>query len=555
VLEENFVQHILNSIKNNWDLTALSDFEGLTYKYSEVAEKIALIHSIFRKSRVKRGDKVALLGKNCSNWAITYVATVSYGAVIVPILSDFHADDIHYIIRHSDSVFLFVGSSNYENLDKSKLEDLDAVFSLNDFSLISSKKKYIQQIFEKKGHASLDAGDVPVSRDNFTFEEVTNSELAAIVYTSGTTSFSKGVMLNLNCLMANIRYAMDNLRLTSGKKIVSFLPLAHAYGCAFEFLYPFILGCHITFLSRIPSPKILIEAFQKIHPDLVLSVPLIMEKIYRKQLKPVLNKPVMKLLLKLPFISSLLYKKICKKLTNVFGGNFFEIVIGGAALNREVEEFLTKIGFRFTVGYGMTECGPLISYSHWDVTRVGSVGKVIDTLEIKIASEDPSTIVGEIMVKGENIMNGYYKNEAATKETIEGDGWMHTGDLGLIDEEGFVYIKGRSKSMILGPSGQNIYPEEIESKINNLPFVQESLVIEKNDKLFALVYPDLEAVEAKDLDEQALAREMEKNRALINSKLPVYCAINRIELYPREFEKTPSKKIKRFLYTIISESK
>jgi long-chain acyl-CoA synthetase len=379
---------------------------------------------------------------------------------------------------------------------------------------------------------------------------VSNAALAAIVYTSGTTGFSKGVMLPHNSLIANVKFAREHLPLGSGDPMVSFMPLAHSYGCAFEFLYPFAVGCHITFLGRIPSPKVIIQAFQAVHPRLVLSVPLILEKIYRKQLKPVVDKPTMKLLLKVPLIDGAIAAKICRKLSDVFGGVFEEIVIGGAALNPDVEAFLKRIKFPITVGYGMTECGPLISYTGWKTHRPQSVGTPVDTLEVKIDSEDPKNVVGEICVRGENVMYGYYKNDEATNQAIDQDGWLHTGDLGVVDEDGFIYIKGRSKDMILGPSGQNIYPDEIEAKLNNMPYVQESLVLDKDNKLYALVYPDLELVDAQKLTEADVKTKMEENRRTLNQTLPAYSVITRIDLYPEEFAKTPTKKIKRYLYRV-----
>ncbi|MCK4278843.1 MAG: AMP-binding protein, partial [Desulfurellaceae bacterium] len=382
------------------------------------------------------------------------------------------------------------------------------------------------------------------------FNEIRNDELAAIFYTSGTTGFSKGVMLLHNSLMANVLYAQNHKIMKKGNNILSFLPLAHTYGCAFEFLFPFTVGCHITFLSKVPSPKIILEAFQEIHPQLVISVPLIIEKIYKKQIKSFLNKKTIKWLSKFSLSEKIINQKICKKLMEIFGGNFYEVIIGGAALNQEVELFLKQIKFPFSVGYGMTECGPLISYASHEELKLFSVGQVVDTLEIRIDSDDPRNIVGEILVRGENVMYGYYKNKEATENTIDKEGWLHTGDLGLIDEGGFIYIKGRCKNMVLGPSGQNIYPEEIEAKLNNLPFVQESLVIEKNGKLLALVYPDLELVDNKGIGEQELKLKMEKNRKILNQELPSYISISKIELYPEEFEKTPTQKIKRFLYAV-----
>lgn len=550
MLKENLVKHIEKSIRENWDLSALSDYHGQSLSYGKVAEKIIYLHYIFRKSHIKKGEKIALIGKNSLNWAIVYLAAITYGAVIVPILPDFNPNDIHHIVNHSDSVFLFSSNVIYEKLDETKMQNLEAIFSLTDFTVLYHKKKNAVQIIQEAETHFLDKYDHQLAPKKFSFNEIRNDELAAIFYTSGTTGFSKGVMLLHNSLMANVLYAQNHKIMKKGNNILSFLPLAHTYGCAFEFLFPFTVGCHITFLSKVPSPKIILEAFQEIHPQLVISVPLIIEKIYKKQIKSFLNKKTIKWLSKFSLSEKIINQKICKKLMEIFGGNFYEVIIGGAALNQEVELFLKEIKFPFSVGYGMTECGPLISYASHEELKLFSVGQVVDTLEIRIDSDDPRNIVGEILVRGENVMYGYYKNKEATENTIDKEGWLHTGDLGLIDEGGFIYIKGRCKNMVLGPSGQNIYPEEIEAKLNNLPFVQESLVIEKNGKLLALVYPDLELVDNKGIGEQELKLKMEKNRKILNQELPSYISISKIELYPEEFEKTPTQKIKRFLYTV-----
>ncbi|MFP4367426.1 MAG: AMP-binding protein [Bacteroidales bacterium] len=548
-MKENFIEFIGTSIKNNWDKQAFSDYKGSSYKYSDVAHRIARIHIAFEQGGIKRGDHIALLGKNSAHWTIVYLATISYGAVIVPILPDFKPKDVHHIVTHSDSKVLFVAENILETLKETEMAGLQAIFSISDFSLIShagksglkEKLASIDDLFEKKYDGGFNTG-------NFTLAEVPNNDLAVISYTSGTTGFSKGVMLPHNSLIANIVYAHNNMPLQPGDAIVSFLPLAHSYGCAFEFLFPFTLGCHITFLTKTPSPQIILGAFKEIRPRLVLAVPLVIEKIYKKQLLPVLEKPSVKFMLKVPGINNLIYKKIHKKLTDAFGGNFHEVVIGGAALNKDVELFFNKIGFPFSIGYGMTECGPLISYANWDKTRLGSAGKMVDTLEVKIDSEDPYNEVGEIMVRGENVMTGYYKNEQATSDVLDKDGWLHTGDLGVIDKDDFVYIKGRSKSMLLGPSGQNIYPEEIEAKLNNMHYVLESVVIENKGRLVALVYPDHEAAKNAGIDDTNLEAIMENHRKDLNNELPVYMNLHKIRIYPEEFEKTPKKSIKRFLY-------
>ncbi len=556
MLEENFVEMIQESIKKNWELPAFSNYNESALSYGKVAEKILWCHYVFQKSHVKKGDKIALIGKNSTNWAIVYLAAISYSAVIVPVLPDFHVNDFHHIVNHSDSVILFVSDTIYEKIDETKMPELEGIFSLTDFKLLHSHKKTIPKVLQKAHTFFLEKYDGSLTKENFNLGKVGNHEMAGILYTSGTSGFSKGVMLPHNSLAANVRFARNNISLKSGDPILSFLPMAHCFGCAFDFLLPFCVGCHITFLGKIPSPKILVQALGSIRPRLILTVPLLIEKIYKSRLKPKLDKAVIKVLSKLPVLGNKIHQKIRQKLIDVFGGNFIEIIIGGAALNAEVEIFLRKINFPFTTGYGMTECGPLISYTRWPENKFASVGKLIDTLEIRIDSSitDKDDGTGEIQVRGENVMKGYYKNEEATKTTIDKDGWLHTGDIGLIDEEGFIYVKGRHKDMLLGPSGQNIYPEEIEARLNNLPFVEESLVIEKEKKLMALVYPNMESVDEAGLDVQVLQKKMEENRKLLNGELPIYSRLTKIDLYPEEFEKTPTKKIKRFLYTIPFEN-
>ncbi|MBN1426091.1 AMP-binding protein [Candidatus Fermentibacteria bacterium] len=550
MLSENFVTTLGDSMRRNWQLPAFSNYGEDSITYAQVADRIVWFQRLLRDAGVKPGDKVAIVGRNSTNWALTYLATITYGAVIVPILSDFHSDDIHHIVNHSDSVLFLAGDVIFEKLDPERIPNVRGILSLVDFTVLHDRDGTLGNArAHATGHYLDDLGGA-LTPQNLSLAEVGNTDLAAIVYTSGTTGFSKGVMLPHNSLIANVKFAREHLPLGSGDPMVSFMPLAHSYGCAFEFLYPFSVGCHVTFLGRIPSPKVIIQAFQAIHPRLILAVPLILEKIYRKQLKPVIDKPTMKLLLKVPLVDGAIAGKICRKLSLVFGGNFEEMVIGGAALNPDVEAFLKRIKFPITVGYGMTEFGPLISYAGWKEHRPQSVGPVIDTLEVKIDSEDPRNVVGEICVRGENAMCGYYKNEEATAQAIDKDGWIHTGDLGIIDEDGFIYIKGRSKDMILGPSGQNIYPDEIEAKLNNMPYVQESLVLDKDGKLYALVYPDLEMVDSEKLSEADVKAKMEENRRALNQMLPAYSVVTRIDLYPEEFAKTPTKKIKRYLYRV-----
>ncbi|MBN2347645.1 MAG: AMP-binding protein [Bacteroidales bacterium] len=548
MLKENFVKYIESSLKKNWDIPALSDYKGESFTYSQTAERILKFHLLFEKSGIKKGDKIALVGKNSARWCITYLAAVSYGAVIVPILPDFKPEDIQYIVNHSDSSILISSDSLFETFDFNEMKNLSGVVSVNTFELIQSRSdkfasivKNLDEEFKKKYKNGL-------SPQEYRLPEVPNDELAVISYTSGTTGFSKGVMLQHNSLAANVRFAQNHMPLNSGDPIVSFLPLAHTYGCAFEFLFPFSIGCHVTFLTKTPSPKIITQAFQEIKPALILSVPLVIEKIYKKQMLPVISKWHMKLLLSIPGIRNLLYKKINEKLTKVFGGNFTEVVIGGAPFNNEAEIFFRKIKFPSTVGYGMTECGPLISYEAWQKTKLGSSGKPVDTLEVKIDSPDPVKQVGEIILRGENVMLGYYKNKDATDEILDKDGWLHTGDLGVMDKEGNIFIKGRSKSLILGANGKNIYPEEIESMINNKYGVAESLVVHRNEKLVALINPDAEILEADKISEEELLKLLEQHREEVNSKLPGYMNIARFEVHNEEFVKTPKRSIKRFLY-------
>ncbi|WP_205628019.1 AMP-binding protein [Salinivirga cyanobacteriivorans] len=550
-MKENFVAYIADSIKKNWDYPALSDYKGKDFTYADTGRQIKWLHKLFEEAGIKKGDKIALLGKNSAHWGMVYLATVSYGGVIVPILPDFHANDIHHIVNHSDSKLLFVGEMLWEQIDESCMENLHGILSIEDFSALCNKPdcnltnaiKTTNDFFNQKYKNGF-------SNEDFEIAPVSNDEIGIINYTSGTTGFSKGVVLKNNALAANVRFARNNLPLNAGEKIVSILPLAHTYGCAFEFLWPFSMGCHINFLTRTPSPKIIVQAFQSIKPSVVIAVPLIIEKIYKKQIKPALDKKLLKLLTSLPLVDKPIYQKINKKLTDVFGGEFREIVIGGAPLSEDVETFLRKIKFRYTIGYGMTECGPLISYSGWQKTKYRSAGQVVDTLDIKIDANEDKKEVGEILVRGENIMEGYYKNPEATAKAIDKDGWLHTGDLGMVDDEGFVFINGRSKSLILGPSGENIYPEEIESKINNLPHVMESLVLPDDNKLVALVYPDYEAIDKEGIRVNQLPGILEEGRSDINSELPKFKQISHFKLYPREFEKTPKKSIKRFLYEI-----
>ena len=548
MIQERLIGYIEQSIRQNWEIEALSNYKEKGYSYKEIAEKILKLHILFKASGIKEGDKIALVGRNSANWCITYLASVTFGAVIVPILPDFKPDDLTNIINHSDSRLLFVDDKIYDTLDISKMAEIIGVLSLDNFRLVKSLNSSVET-----GFSSLDQKYSEtykeLRKEDIKFSGISNDNLAVISYTSGTTGFSKGVMITHNSLAANIRYAQNNMPLKSGDPVVSFLPLAHTFGCAFEFLFPFTIGCHITILTKTPSPQILIQAFKEIRPRLILSVPLVIEKIYKKQLLSVISKPHMKILLAIPGINNILFGKIREKLTETFGGRFKEVVIGGAAFNADAEKFFKKIRFRFSVGYGMTECGPLISYASWDTNKLGASGRAVDTLEVTIDSPDPETVVGEIILKGENVMTGYYKNEKATREMFDENGWMHTGDLGIIDKAGNIFIKGRNKSMILGPSGQNIYPEEIEAFINNKDYIVESVVISVDNKLIALIYPDYEMMKRDNISEEQLIQIFDKTRKEVNERLPDFMAVSKYKLHPEEFAKTPKRSIKRFLYT------
>ncbi len=536
---ENLVALFEKAISDNRDKRALSDYGGESYTFGEIGERIRTLHHIFEESGIGKGDKIALLGKNSANWGIIYLATVMYGAVIVPILPDFKPADVHYIVTHSESVMMFVEESIFSDLSPAEMPLVMKILRIPGF----------EELFGRPGgQADGRTGGQADRRTSGQADGRTAEDLAVISYTSGTTGFSKGVMLQHKSLLGNILYAHRNMPLNAGDRILSFLPLAHTYGCAFEFLFPFTLGCDITFLTKTPSPKIIMQAFQDIRPALILSVPLVIEKIFKSQLLPVLRKPHMKILLAIPGVNLLLYKKIREKMVAVFGGNFRELVIGGAPFNTEAEQFFKKMGFPFTVGYGMTECGPLISYASWKTTRPGASGRAVDELEVRIDSADPQHIAGEILMRGNHVMLGYYKNEEATKAVIDTNGWLHSGDLGVIDGHGNIYIRGRSKSMILGPSGKNIYPEEIESVLNNRFMVMESLIIERDEKLIALIFPDYDAMERAGHAKEELAKIFKGYIHDLNHHMPKYISIAGFEIVPAEFEKTPKRSIKRYLY-------
>ncbi len=547
MLKENFVKYLENSIVNNWDSPALSDYKGESYTYGQVGAYIAGIHKFYKAIDLEPQAKVALLGKNSSRWGILYLATVTYGAVVVPVLPDFKPADLHQIVNHSDAVLLLSDEAIFQKLDPSQMTALKGIISIGEYKVLHSSGPELAQLVESSGLSNLKWDDAEF-RSGFRLPEIPNDQLAVISYTSGTSGFIKGVMLEHNSLAANVRYARTNMPLNAGDKIVSFLPLAHAFGCAFEFLFPFSLGCDITILTKSPTPQVIMTAFQEIKPALILSIPLVIEKIFKKQLLPVIGKFHMKVLLMIPGINTILFRKIREKLVAVFGGKFREIVVGGAPFNHEAEMFFRKMKFPFTLGYGMTECGPLISYAAWYKIKAGSSGISVDTLEMKIDSMKPSRVAGEILVRGENVMRGYYKNEELTKEIIDEEGWLHTGDLGLMDEEGYLFIKGRSKSMILGPNGKNIYPDEIESLLNNQFAVSESLVVQRNGKLVALIYPDPETVEKHGITPDMLYLLFKRHLKVINHKLPKYMKVSSAEIQESEFAKTPKRSIKRYLY-------
>jgi long-chain acyl-CoA synthetase len=548
MIKERLISYIEQSIRQNWEIEALSNYKEKGFSYKEIAEKILKIHIFFKDAGIKEGDKIALVGRNSANWCVVYLATVTYGAVIVPILPDFKPEDLTNLTHHSDATMLFADDKIYETLDVSKIPQINGVISLDDFSMITAKSSDL-----KRKYLALDEKyqkAYPVLKpEDIKFSDITNDKLAVISYTGGTTGFSKGVMISHNSLAANVRFAQTHMPLEPGDPLVSFLPLAHTFGCAFEFLFPFTFGCHITILSKTPSPQIIVQAFKEIRPRLILSVPLVIEKIFKKQLLPVISKPHMKILLTIPGINKILHKKINEKLTETFGGRFNVICIGGAAFNPEAERFFRKIGFKFTVGYGMTECGPLISYTSWDTTKLGGSGKPVDTLEVTIDSNDPQKEIGEIILRGDNVMMGYYKNEKATREIIDDKGWMHTGDLGVMDKEGNIFIKGRSKSMLLGPSGKNIFPEEIEAVINNMDYIAESVVISEDNKLIGLIYPDYEAIKKDNISEEQLIAILDETRKAVNEKVPNFMVVHKFRIHPEEFAKTPKRSIKRFLYT------
>ena len=552
-LEQSFIALIEQSIKTNWYLNALTDYKGITLQYRDVARKIEKIHILLENAGIEKGDKIAICGRNSAHWTVTYLAVITYGAVVVPILHEFKADQVHNMVNHSEARLLFVGDQIWENLNEAAMPHLEGIIELKDFGVPVSRSEklayardHLNEIFGHKFPCRFRPDDI-------SYEKEKSEDLAIINYTSGTTGYSKGVMLPYRSILSNVLYCKEKIGLKAGDSVVSMLPLGHVFGMTFDFLYGFTAGAHLWFLTRMPSPKIIAESFAEIRPRVIACVPLIVEKIFKKNILPKVDNKLGKLLLHVPIISDKIKELIKQKAMEVFGGNFIEIIIGGAPFNAEVEAFLKMIDFPYTIAYGMTECGPIICHSHWTELKLASCGKVAARMEAKVLSPNPSAIAGELGCRGANLMLGYYKNEEATRQVIDTEGWLHTGDMATIDENGNVFIKGRCKNLLLTSSGQNIYPEEIESKLNNMPYVSESLIILQQDKLVGLIYPDSDDAFAHGLNQSDLVRVMEENRLELNKQLPAFSQIARFKLYPEEFEKTAKKSIKRFLYQDIKE--
>ena len=547
-IQDSFIQLVEESIRANWNRDALTDYKGATLQYKDVARKIEKMHILFEHAGIKKGDKIALCGRNSANWTATFLGVVTYGAVAVPILHEFKADNVHHIVNHSEARMLFVGDQVWEMFNEAAMPNLEGIIELKNFDLVVSRsekltyaREHLNEEFGKKYPCRFRAEQVSYRREE-------PEELAVINYTSGTTGYSKGVMLPYRSIISNIVHIDQKVGLKAGDSIVSMLPLGHIFGLVFDFLYGITKGAHLWFLTRMPSPKIIAESFAVIRPRVIACVPLIVEKIFKKNILPKVDNKLGKLLLNLPIISDKIKEQIRQQAMEVFGGNFIEIVIGGAPFNPEVEAFLRKINFPYTIAYGMTECAPLICHSRWDEILYTSCGKAVANMETKVISEDPERIPGELVCRGMNVMLGYYKNENATAQTIDKDGWLHTGDMAIKDADGNIFIKGRCKNMLLTASGQNIYPEEIEARLNNMPYVNESLVILKENKLVALVYPDNEDAFSHGMNKKQLEEALELNRIELNKVLPAYSQFTQIKLYPEEFEKTAKKSIKRFLY-------
>lgn len=546
--EHQFIDYIEQSIIKNWDKDSLTDYKGITLQYKDVARKIAKFHIVLESAGIQPGDKIAVCGRNSAHWAVTFLATITYGAVIVPILHEFKADNIHNIVNHSEAKLLFVGDQAWENLNEDAMPLLEGIASLTDFSSLVSRNEKLTYAFEHRNAIYGQRYPKNFRPEHICYRKDRSEELAIINYTSGTTGYSKGVMLPYRSIWSNVAYCFEMLPVKPGDHIVSMLPMGHVFGMVYDFLYGFSAGAHIYFLTRMPSPKIISQSFSEIKPRVISCVPLIVEKIIKKDILPKVDSKIGKLLLKVPIVNDKIKSLARQAAMEIFGGNFDEIIIGGAPFNAEVEAFLKKIGFPYTIAYGMTECGPIICSSRWDTLKLASCGKATTRMEVRIDSPDPKTHAGEIVCRGANMMLGYYKNPEATAQIIDVNGWLHTGDLGVMDEEGYVTVRGRSKNMLLTSSGQNIYPEEIESKLNNMPYVAESLIVLQHDKLVALIYPDFDDAFAHGLQQNDIQKAMEVNRAELNQQLPNYCQISKIKIHFEEFEKTAKKSIKRFMY-------
>lgn len=547
--QDNLISYIQQTLRDNWDVLALTDFKGASFQYRDVARKIAKLHLLFEHAGLKPGDRIALCGKNSAHWAIAALASLTYGVVAVPILHDFKPENIHHLVCHSEARLFFVDSGTWENLDHANMPQLEGAVLLNDYSLLFSRNKQLTKARENLNKFFGEKYPERFTPQDVVYEPQNADNLAVINYTSGSTGFSKGVMLSYGSLWSNIQYSIDGLDfLKPGDSMVCMLPLAHMFGFSIEMLHPFVKGCHIYFLTRTPSPKIILQAFAEVQPKLVVSVPLIIEKIVKTRVFSALDKPLMKVMMHVPVLDQHILDKIKHSLIGAFGGKLQELIIGGAGLNKDVEAFLRRIKFPYTVGYGMTECGPLIAYAPWDENKPSAAGRIVPRMEGRVDSPDPENVPGVLWVRGANIMKGYYKNPEATKAAFDKDGWMNTGDICTIDHDGFIYIRGRDKSMILGPSGQNIYPEEIEQVLNNLPYVAESLVVDRQGKLVALIHPNMEEASQEGLTSEQIDKIMKDNIATANTQLPSYSQLSGYVIFQEEFEKTPKRSIKRYLY-------
>ena len=545
---QSFNEYIHRTIINNWNQNALTDYKGQTLQFHDVARKIEKLHIVFENCGIEKGDKIAICGRNSAHWAVTFLATLTYGAIAVPILHEFNAEQIHNIVNHSGARLLFVGDYVVKEIDPDAMPQLEGILNLPDFSLMVSRSEKLTYARE---HLNLMFGSkypCAFTKDDVSYHEDLAEELALINYTSGTTGHSKGVMLPYRALRGNIEFCLNRLGkvVKPGDSMLDILPMAHMYGLAIEFLFGFCNGCHLFFLNRLPSPTLIAQAYTEIRPRLIVAVPLIIEKIIRKRVFPVMQTPRMKLLMAMPVVKEKVKERVCQQVSQAFGGQAYEVIVGGAPLSQEVEQFLMSIGFPITVGYGTTECAPLISYHDWKEHTAGSCGKAIDNMEVRIDSPDPQNVPGEILTRGVNVMLGYYKNEEATAEVLDGDGWYHTGDLATQDAEGNIYIRGRIKNMLLGANGQNVYPEEIEDQLSSMPMVSECIVVQRGEKLVALVYPDQD--EMMNFTQEEMEGIMEQNRQQLNMQLPAYCRLSQIQLHGEEFQKTPKKSIKRYLY-------